>query len=48
MTFWIVGKDGTFDPLLLFVATLFISMFVGVIITYCIHRIRVWRKLRYH
>ena len=40
---WIVGRD-IIDPVLLWMVSVFVGMFLGVVFTYSIHRIRVWRR----
>jgi hypothetical protein len=40
---WIGGPD-IIDPLLLWIVSVFVGMFLGVVFTYSIHRIRVWRR----
>jgi hypothetical protein len=41
---WIVGPE--LDPVLLWIVSVFVGMFLGVVFTYSIHRIRVWRRTR--
>jgi hypothetical protein len=42
---WIVGPDAI-DPVLLWIVSVFVGMFLGVVFTYSIHWIRVWRRTR--
>jgi hypothetical protein len=42
---WIGGPDAI-DPFLLWIVSMFVGMFLGVVSTYSIHRIRVWRRTR--
>ena len=43
---WILGRD-IIDPVLLWIVSVFVGMFLGVVFTYSIHRIRVWRRMRH-
>jgi hypothetical protein len=51
-TFWLLQVLGLgFDDIgmwgfMIWIASVFVGMFVGVVCTYCIHRIRVWRRSR--
>jgi hypothetical protein len=42
---WVAGPD-TIDPVSLWIVSVFVGMFLGVVFTYSIHRIRVWRRTR--
>jgi hypothetical protein len=50
-TFWAMQVLGLgFDDvgmwgIMIWIASVFVGMFVGVVCTYCIHRIRVWRRV---
>jgi FtsH-binding integral membrane protein len=41
---WVLGPSSV-DAVLLWILSVFVGMFLGVVFTYSIHRIRVWRRL---
>jgi len=44
LTQWV--GDLTVDPITLWIVSIFVGMFLGVVFTFCVHRIRVWRRTR--